>query len=312
MVSKATLASLCLLGHKAQCLLQTPVGRQRWYNHATKRLAFISRTAAPHGHTKTSRLSPTMLSSAASSNEQVHISIEYCSGCQWMLRSTWLASELFTTFVQETKLASITLLPKSPPLSPGGIFRVISKVSDSDVESVLWDRSWEGRFPEAKEVKQAVRDVVNPGKDLGHSEKKDDAKAGINVECVECKENEETNKKTTEAAANNPSSLQDEALYPPAFYENNMISIEFSTGLTISSQENQMHKAIMYTNELLSMVYERNAWWKENKELPMDTIQDLVPASLDGVTLIPNRETLGVLVSNTLVTHTHSSCTCKH
>jgi selenoprotein W-related protein len=29
-----------------------------------------------------------------------------------------------------------------------------------------------GRFPDIKELKQLVRDVVNPEKDLGHSDKK--------------------------------------------------------------------------------------------------------------------------------------------
>ena len=36
----------------------------------------------------------------------------------------------------------------------------------------VFDRKREGRFPETKELKQLVRDVVNPGKDLGHSERK--------------------------------------------------------------------------------------------------------------------------------------------
>ena len=274
------MVSLCLLGHRAQSLLNNVVRQRQLYNHVTIRPAILSRGSGS---------TTVMSSSTPSSNEHVHISIEYCSGCQWMLRSTWVASELFTTFAREKKMASITLLPKSPPLSPGGVFRVISK-TDLNVEKVLWDRSIEGRFPEAKEVKQAVRDVVNPDKDLGHSDKNnDDTQNGTEIECVECKENKETNDEINEATTK---------LYPQAFYDNNMISIEFSTGPLISSQENQMHKAIMYTNELLSMVYERNAWWKENKDLPLDTIQDEVPASVDGVTLIPNREALGVLVSS--------------
>ena len=76
---------------------------------------------------------------------------------------------------------------------------------------VLWDRKEQGRFPESKEVKQLVRDCVNPNKDLGHSDKdtkqisssKDDLdKVGTNtnvkeVDCVECKENEENEQQTT-------------------------------------------------------------------------------------------------------------------
>jgi selenoprotein W-related protein len=34
----------------------------------------------------------------------------------------------------------------------------------------VWSRKEEGRFPEAKELKQRVRDRVAPDKDLGHSD----------------------------------------------------------------------------------------------------------------------------------------------
>ena len=43
---------------------------------------------------------------------------------------------------------------------------------------MLWDRKTEGRFPEAKELKQRVRDVIDPGKDLGHSEASIDPTTG--------------------------------------------------------------------------------------------------------------------------------------
>jgi len=33
---------------------------------------------------------------------------------------------------------------------------------------VLWSRSDRGRFPDAKELKQVVRDAGAPGKSLGH------------------------------------------------------------------------------------------------------------------------------------------------
>ena len=35
---------------------------------------------------------------------------------------------------------------------------------------MLWDRAEEGRFPESKELKQVVRDVIKPGLFLGHSD----------------------------------------------------------------------------------------------------------------------------------------------
>jgi hypothetical protein len=32
----------------------------------------------------------------------------------------------------------------------------------------LWDRREDGGFPETKELKRRVRDVIEPGRDLGH------------------------------------------------------------------------------------------------------------------------------------------------
>jgi len=32
----------------------------------------------------------------------------------------------------------------------------------------LWDRKTEGGFPEVKELKRRVRDIIEPGRDLGH------------------------------------------------------------------------------------------------------------------------------------------------
>lgn len=36
--------------------------------------------------------------------------------------------------------------------------------------NLLFDRKTEGRFPETKELKQMIRDVVDPSKNLGHSD----------------------------------------------------------------------------------------------------------------------------------------------
>lgn len=33
---------------------------------------------------------------------------------------------------------------------------------------LLWDRKTDGGFPETKELKRRVRDVVEPGRNLGH------------------------------------------------------------------------------------------------------------------------------------------------
>ncbi len=48
-----------------------------------------------------------------------HLTIEYCTGCRWMLRSAWLMQELLTTFSDE--MSSVALIPSKPP-SPAGTF----------------------------------------------------------------------------------------------------------------------------------------------------------------------------------------------
>nr|WP_246459619.1 SelT/SelW/SelH family protein [Puniceicoccus vermicola] len=84
------------------------------------------------------------------------IVITYCPGCKWLLRSAWMGQELLSTF--EEDLAGVTLSPSDS----SGVFRVVSG------ETVLWDRGEEGGFPEIKELKKRVRDLLAPGRDLGH------------------------------------------------------------------------------------------------------------------------------------------------
>lgn len=69
-----------------------------------------------------------------------------------------MAQELLTTFEEE--LGEVALIPGT-----GGVFNVRVK------EKSVWSREQQGRFPEVKELKQLVRDVIAPGKDLGHSER---------------------------------------------------------------------------------------------------------------------------------------------
>ncbi len=89
---------------------------------------------------------------------QPRVELEYCTQCRWLLRAAWLAQELLTTF--EDELGGVTLIPGT-----GGIFE--ARLG----EEVLWSRSLEGRFPEAKELKQRVRDVIAPDRSLGHSDR---------------------------------------------------------------------------------------------------------------------------------------------
>lgn len=84
------------------------------------------------------------------------VQIRYCIGCRWLLRAAWLAQEILTTFEQD--IAEVALIPDST----GGVFEV--RIGDT----LIWSRAEQHRFPDAKEIKQAVRNVVAPGRDLGH------------------------------------------------------------------------------------------------------------------------------------------------
>ena len=86
------------------------------------------------------------------------IEIKYCTQCRWLLRAAWLAQELLTTFEQD--LTSVALMPGS-----SGIFEITLN------QQVIFSRKEAGRFPEAKEVKQLVRDHIDPTRDLGHSDR---------------------------------------------------------------------------------------------------------------------------------------------
>lgn len=86
------------------------------------------------------------------------IEIEYCTQCGWLPRATWMAQELLTTFV--TDIRELALVP-----GRGGIFEV--RVNGETVFS----RKEAGRFAEPKEVKQAIRDRIAPGRSLGHSDR---------------------------------------------------------------------------------------------------------------------------------------------
>ena len=88
------------------------------------------------------------------------IEIEYCPACGWMLRAAYMAQELLTTFTDDVK--GILLKPSD----------VTGRYSTSINDIIIFDRKTQGRFPEIKELKQLVRDVVNPSKSFGHSDKK--------------------------------------------------------------------------------------------------------------------------------------------
>ena len=91
----------------------------------------------------------------AAISDRPRVEIEYCTQCRWLLRAAWMAQELLTTF--EAELGEVALVP-----GKGGVFEVRAAGKS------VWSRHEQKRFHEIKELKQLVRDVVAPGRDLGH------------------------------------------------------------------------------------------------------------------------------------------------
>ena len=86
------------------------------------------------------------------------LEIEYCTQCRWLLRAAWISQEMLTTFGAE--LGEVAIVPGT-----GGVFEVRLN------GETIFSRAAEGRFPESKELKQAIRDRIAPGRDLGHSDR---------------------------------------------------------------------------------------------------------------------------------------------
>ncbi|ETI25785.1 hypothetical protein G647_02559 [Cladophialophora carrionii CBS 160.54] len=120
-----------------------------------------------------------MASEASSRVKVPRVAIEFCTQCKWNLRAAYFAQELLQTF--STSIGEIALIPVT-----GGIFTVkmthatsstaqsiaeTAPSSDATVrvtETVIWDRKIDGGFPETKELKNRVRNIIEPGRDLGH------------------------------------------------------------------------------------------------------------------------------------------------
>ncbi|KAK6544248.1 hypothetical protein TWF694_000951 [Orbilia ellipsospora] len=99
------------------------------------------------------------------------ITIQFCIQCKWNLRAAYYAQELLQTF--STSLGEVSLRP-----STGGVFIVTLETFNqhSVLEShTIWDRKRDGGFPETKELKKKVRDIIDPQRDLGHVDGKKSA-----------------------------------------------------------------------------------------------------------------------------------------
>ncbi|KAF7879182.1 hypothetical protein EAF04_000380 [Stromatinia cepivora] len=111
------------------------------------------------------------------------VTITFCTQCRWLLRAAYFAQELLSTF--ENDIGEVALQP-----STGGIFIVelftnanttgntegeaeknVKEEGEKDVKILkhtLWDRKSEGGFPETKELKKRLRNIIDPSRDLGH------------------------------------------------------------------------------------------------------------------------------------------------
>ena len=83
------------------------------------------------------------------------VTITYCTQCRWLLRASWLAQELLTTFSAE--ITELVLRPGT-----GGVLRI--EVGDT----TIFDRATDGGFPDLNVVKRLVRDRIAPDRKLGH------------------------------------------------------------------------------------------------------------------------------------------------
>ena len=76
-----------------------------------------------------------------------------------MLRAAWMQQELLVTF--ENEIGEIALSPSEV----SGDFTITLE------DKVISSRAIEGKFPDLKELKNQVRDLIAPNKSLGHSER---------------------------------------------------------------------------------------------------------------------------------------------
>jgi selenoprotein W-related protein len=96
----------------------------------------------------------------AMTGDKPRVSILYCTQCNWLLRAGWMAQELLSTF--SDSLGEVALIPGT-----GGNFEI--RVG----EALVWERKRDGGFPGPKDLKQRVRDIIEPERDLGHTDRMD-------------------------------------------------------------------------------------------------------------------------------------------
>ncbi len=87
--------------------------------------------------------------------QKPRLEITYCTQCNWLLRAAWMAQEVLSTFSVE--MGAVALIPGT-----GGVFEI-----RLDGE-LIWERRRDRGFPDVRQLKQMVRDRIDPGRDLGH------------------------------------------------------------------------------------------------------------------------------------------------
>lgn len=124
------------------------------------------------------------------------LTIAFCTQCRWNLRAAYYAQELLQTF--GTTLGEVALVPSTGgtfiitlthhPIQPengelGDGGRGDSRGQEAGKDegqgdgevgiqrTVIWDRKVDGGFPETKVLKGRVRDLVEPGRALGHTDR---------------------------------------------------------------------------------------------------------------------------------------------
>lgn len=88
---------------------------------------------------------------------------------KWNLRAAYFAQELLQTF--SDKLGEVSLIPVT-----GGIFEIhlYHKTTSGEgtevniKDELIWERKRDGGFPETKELKNRVRNIIDPDQDMGH------------------------------------------------------------------------------------------------------------------------------------------------
>lgn len=85
------------------------------------------------------------------------VKIEYCPKCRWLLRAAWMQQELLTTF--EDEINEFCLIPSKE----AGKFDIWVN------SNLIFSRKEKRGFPELKELKNKLKDIIAPNKNLGHS-----------------------------------------------------------------------------------------------------------------------------------------------